>query len=392
MNPVSLRRNTCLFLMLLMASATLTAQNARFSQISSAPMLFNPSLSGRFDGQARVSSLFSWQKSETAFMAHQNLAFDIKLGKYKFIGDEEAYQPDTAATTSPKKPVTEAKDETFSKEKKRNGYWSLGANYYHYGTDLLGFYDNTSPVRASFYSVNIARHFYLKRNRYFGFGVQGTYATAKLDESNGVEYDKEISGGSFRYSNKNANNRVSKNDYFDFNAGVYFGMMTEPLSFEIGLAMYHLFYPSNDIFNLDAETELRHRMTLHSVLRFKVSPKWGVLQKNMYWGEGLYWKSTSFYDSAHIIALWTGFEMYKTDPKSKINLNFGFYSRSFRTLMPLINLNLGYAFNMKLTYEFPVNSDKFNAYTAERTELSFMYNFRKNTANGTRFYKKFNYW
>ena len=155
--------------------------------------------------------------------------------------------------------------------------------------------------------------------------------------------------------------------------------------------MNHLFYP-HDAFNGDKETWLRHTMTLHTVVRFKLSQRWAIVQKNIYWGEGLYWRSTSYVDSLHIISLWTGFEFYRTQPKSGVNLNFGFYSRSFKTLMPMVILGLGPIATVRATYEFPINSAKYRAYTAHRTEISFLFTYKRNTPTGTRIYKKFNYW
>ena len=368
------------------------SQNARLSQIASAPVQFNPALSGRFDGKMRAGFISSWQKSETAFMPHQNLNFDFKFGQYKNLGDDIAYVKSDSERVIKTSTSRDEIANNNSGSQKIKGYWSGGFNIYHFGKDWTGVYDNSSPLNANFYSINLARHLSLGKNRYFGFGVQATYAQGKLDENNGTAYDREISGGGFRYSNKNAAGRTSKNDYFDYNVGAYYGMITEPLSFEIGLAMYHLFYPKNDIFIIDDETKQRHRMTLHSVLRFRLSDNYGIIQRNMYWAEGLYWKSTSFYDSAHIIALYTGFDIYKTNPKSTYNANFGFYSRSFRTIMPVVNLQLGKMLQMRFSYEFPINSDRYNAYTAERTEISILFTHKRNTQTGTRFYKKFNYW
>src|SRR5437868_15414768 len=128
--------------------------------------------------------------------------------------------------------------------------------------------------------------------------------------------------------------------------------------------MYHLFYPRNDIYDKDDETKLRHKVTAFSVLRIKLNNKWGLIQKNIYWQEGLYYRSRSFRDSLNIVAFWSGVELIKTSPKSNYNLNFGLYTRSFRTVMPYLNINLGKVANLRYSYEFPLNSSKLTAYTA----------------------------
>ncbi len=371
----------------LLASQLVFAQNARFSQVWTAPTLINPSLSGRFDGKARIGGLYSWQRSQFASIPHQDFFIDVKFGKYRNMGDERQYTHDSTG----KKQFQEAKDETEA-QRKTKGYWGVSFNYYHYG-------DNTSPLKGTFYSGSVARHFYFKKNRYFGIGLQMAYAKGDLDETRGPRsyYDKEISGGGFRYppgyrGGYNNGPYKSQKDYVDFNIGGYYAMVTEPVSFEIGLAMYHLFYPKDDIFNFDAETKHRHRISAHSILRLKLNSKWGFVQRNVYMEEGLYYKSTTFNDSTHLVTFYTGVELYRTQPKSEYNFNFGLYSRSFRTVMPYINLSLGRIVNLRYTYEFPINSKRFNAYTAKRNEVALILTYKKNTATGTRFYKKFHYW
>jgi hypothetical protein len=388
-----MKNQKLLIVIFLFVSEFVVAQNARFSQLGSAPIQFNASLTGRFDGKARLGGLYSWQSTNKANMQHQNISFDIKFGRYKSSGDEPRPDPSSAVLNATK-PAKEAKDEIQkakgNKAKSNNanrnkGYWGVGLNYYHYG-------DDKSPLSASFYSASLARHFYNKRNKFFGFGVQATWAEGKLDERKGLNYDREISGGTFRYPNGTPSNRVSSKSYLDFNVGAYYGMVTESVMFELGGAMNHLFYPEIDILDKDTESQLRHRVTAHSVLRVRFNDKWGLIQKNMYWQEGLYYRSKSFGDSLEIVSFWTGVEMYKTNPKSNINVNFGLYTRSFRTVMPYLNINLGYIANLRYSYEHPFNSKKFNAYSAKRNEVALILTMGRYTSPGTNFYKKANFW
>jgi hypothetical protein len=156
--------------------------------------------------------------------------------------------------------------------------------------------------------------------------------------------------------------------------------------------MYHLFYPEIDIYDKDDESQLRHRVTAFSVLRIKLNQKWGLIQKNIYWQEGLYYRSRSFRDSLNIVSFWTGVEFIRTQPKTPYNFNFGLYTRSFRTVMPYVNINLGKMVNVRYSYEFPLNSSKFTAYTAKRHEAALIFYYQRNTAPGVRFYKKTNFW
>ncbi|MEO6638054.1 MAG: type IX secretion system membrane protein PorP/SprF [Ginsengibacter sp.] len=369
-----------LLVIFLFGTGLAQAQDARFSQIGSAPMSLNPALTGRFDGKARLSGLYSIQKTKFAELDHQNISLDFKLGKFRNFGDE---QTTPNATT---KITREAKDEV-GKIRQLSGYWGVGLNYYHYGK-------KEAPLKASYYSASVARHFYSQRNKYFGIGAQVTYAQGDLDERRGLEYDKEIAGGQFRYPRRGLSSDllISKKNYVDYNLGAYYGMVTDAVGFELGGALYHLFYPKNDILDKDDETKLRHRVTAFSVLRIKLNSKWGLVQKNIYWQEGLYYRSRSFGDSLNIVSFWAGAELIKTNPKTNYNVNFGLYTRSFRTVMPFLNINLGKVANIRYSYEFPLNTAKYSAYTAKRHEAALILYYKRNTSPGTRFYNKTNFW
>ena len=367
-----------------LTSVAVYSQNARFSQIGTAPIQMNPSLAGRFDGKIRLSMLYSSQESKIAEMQHQNISLDAKFGKYKSSGDENVLKVSDLPGNNKK--IKEGKDEVFKKSRVL-GYWGAGFNYYHYG-------NSKSPLDATFLSATIARHFYNKSNKIYGFGLQATYAQCKLDENKGTAYDREISGDGFRYPYLTGPaSRVGSNNYMDFNVGGYYGMVTDAVMFELGGAMHHLFYPRNDPRAIDNETQLRHRITAQSLLRLKLDSRWGIIQKNVYWQEGLYYRSRKLNgDSAEIVAFWAGLEFYKVNPPKDVNFNFGFFTRSFRTLMPYFNINITKKANLRYSYELPINSKKFTAYTAKRSEVALILTYMRYTNPGTRFYKKLNFW
>lgn len=342
----------------------LSAQNARFSQISTVPMMLNPSLSGRFNGDIKVGSLFSWQHTQRADMAHQDLYIDFK------------------AVNSKKNNIEyHINDPGTSNDSKSKSYLSLGFNYYSYGTDPFGVYDNNSPLRAHFYGGNIAYHFFLTADRknYAGVGAQFTYAKAKLDETWGQRYDKEISGGGFKYEGVASGSplRKAEYDYFDMQAGFYYGYKNDAYRFELGGSIYHFIHPRNQIPNLDQETKLRMRGTLHSIFAFKVSDRWSLVQKNVFWSEGLYLRSRAVSDSQNIVTLYAGLELHDLKPKKKFYMNYGLYTRSFKTLMPYLSMNLRPGLNVRMSYEWALNGGLFPAYTADRAEIGISYSFVK---------------
>jgi hypothetical protein len=350
------------------ASVVSFAQNARFSQISTNPIMLNPALSGRFNGDYKIGTLLSWQHTQTADMAHQTAFVDFKIGnnrrsamEYHVIGNDSSM---------------------ISK----NNYFSAAISYYSYGTDVLGIMDNNSPLKASFVSGTLAYHFKLTQdNRHFGgVGLQLAYAKGTLNEKNGLYYDKEISGGGFKYEGNDVNygGRKSENDYVDIQAGFYYGYKNELFRFELGGSVYHINHPSNDIFKQDNEKKLRMRGTLHSIFAFKVSDRFSLIQKNVFWTEGLYLRSRSTLDSANIVTLWGGVELHDMKPQHQLYMHYGLYTRSFRTIMPYISFNLKAGLNVRWSYEWALNGSAFPAYSADRAEVGISYSFFKKRSKG----------
>ena len=392
---MNLKKCCSLAILVFASHIALYAQNARFSQIGTIATQLNPSLTGRFDGKARISNLLGWYTSDDpkngyAETQHQAISFDIKFGKYRTSGDDASAKKNNSLPTNKEG----AKDETL-KSKKQNGYWGVGVNYYHYGA-------SKSPIEASFISLSLARHFYNKSNKFYGFGVQVTNATGKLDKTKGTQYDREISGGGFPYRDTPFLNVIQrKQTYTDINVGAYYGMNTEPIMFELGFSLSHIFHPVFDLYKDPPTSKLRYRAAAYSNLRLKLNNRWGLVQKNVYWKEGLYFRSRSDQSDnntdtdgwdAPFNAFWSGVEFYKINPKSNINLNFGFNSRSFRTLMPYFNLNIGKYAELRYSYEMPINSRNFKAYSAKRNEIGLVLSYGRITSRGTNFYKKVNFW
>ncbi len=374
------------FLIVSLCMQSAVAQNARFSQVFSAPMQLNPSLAGRFDGKVRVTSLFSFQQTLLnngpvySSMNHQNISFDIKLGHYRASGDDNQIADNGKEN---KVSTKEAKDVVGNNNP--NGYWAAGATFYHYG-------HSSNPMDASFYSVSLARHFYNKSNKFYGFGAQATYATGCLDNTRGANYDIEISGGGFRYPTASPTTSNGAGHYVDFSVGGYYGMVTEPVMFEIGAALNNFHYPNNSLVG-DKESELRHRVTVDGLLRLKLNPKWGIVMKTIYWHDGLYLNSKKpDSDSLYPHAFWSGIEFYKINPLSPYNINFGLYTRNFLSLIPYISINATQYANIRYTYEYPLNQGSVVKFVPYRHEVAAIFTLKRNTAPGTKFYKKLNYW
>lgn len=333
-------KHSVLLLCLCFLTVIATAQNPRLSMFDASPLVVNPAYAGKINGTARAGAHLSIQTSDSADITHLNTFIDFR-GRFKAA-------------------------------KKQYNHFGVGLNFYTYG------FNSKSPVTASFPSLSFAYHFMLGKTgkHFFGVGAQLAYANATLDETKG-RYDKEISGGGFRYvATPGRNNTTATNSYTDASGGIYYRFEGEEIKFETGLSMFHLFYPKNDIYKVDFETRLRHRGVMNVKFEFKLAANRSMAIQSMYWADGLYWRSRVF-DSDNLIAFWNGVEILNTKPKKNYWVNYGLYSRTFRTVMPYVSLYYTKTANLRLSYELPFNSTAFEAYRSKRAELALLFNFAK---------------
>lgn len=311
------------------------SQDARLSQIWSMPTMMNPAFSGKFDGSYRLGLGNSSQKSKLGAVNHQ----------YGFV------------------------DSRF--EGKATGldrYFGLGISYYQYGNGA------TTPINAKFVAITGAHHFNLSKDgvHSMGVGTQLAFASASASEKNGI-YDKEINGGGFRWNDFNPNGtRNNISNYLDWNTGVYYKYKGTDLNIELGAAGYHYLHPKNSLITYDAEHRLRGRIVFHSKVDININPKKILTFQNIFWTEGLYWVSRSL-DKYNLVSNWGGLELSKAVPSDKIYINYGMYTRSFKTIMPYASFISRNGFNLRASYEFPFNSTRYDAYTAKRFEVSLHY-------------------
>lgn len=326
---------------LLFFTGTMVAQNPRLALYESSPMMVNPAWTGKFNGKIQVGAHGSMMSVDSAKMLHTNFSVEYRS--------------------------------KYDREDRRNlKYWAAGLNVYRYG-------HSTSPLSAMFITGSAAYHTYIDRRRRHNFsaGFQATMASGKLNRQPEKDYiyDPEISGGGFTYRAGDSDTPSVSHSYLDFNIGVNYAYRTTSFTFESGLAMYHLFYPPNDIFQLDTDIpRLRHRGVFTMQFGFDLDEINTLQFKSMYWADGLFWLSRSFNDRGtdeYKVASWFGVELIKAPVEEKVfRVNYGLHSRSFRTVMPVVSAFYKDQFNLRATYEYPMNSKNFAAYRAKRMELS----------------------
>jgi hypothetical protein len=300
--------------------------------------MMNPAMSGNFDGLLKLGLGSSWQRNGSSKVTHQYAFVDKRI-------DLPEYSP--------------------------NKFIGLSINAYQYGKDFVGGTTNNSPIQASFISFTGAYHFNLSSDEVhsMGIGAQGVLTNGNLDERKGA-YDKEISGGGFAWSRLSSMGTAVRKgaSYVDLNTGAYYRYRGNGMKAEIGAAVYHFLNPSNTI-RTDKPDGLHSRAVFHTKLDVDFDKTYTMTFRYINWEEGLYWRSDKF-DPSNIHTSWTGVELANTASNRKLLVSGGLYTRSFRTIMPLVNININRGVNISTSYEMPLSPGQYGSYTAKRFEIT----------------------
>lgn len=316
-----------------------SAQDARLSQIWSLPSMMNPALIGQSDDQVLSGLGYSNQKTKSSQVVHQ----------YAFLNGR------------------------FARDYERTGRaFGLGGSFYQYGS---GNSANPSPINAKFFSVSGAYHMRLSKDdsHILSVGTQFAFANATANEKSSF-YDKEINGGGFRWTDMDSSGlRSNASGYMDWNIGVNYKFTGENIGIEAGVGAYHFTHPKMALITPDKDTGLRGRMVFHGKIDINIAPTRALVFNNIFWSEGLYWRSTAL-DLYTLVANWSGAEFVKTNKTDdKLSMNYGLYTRSFKTAMPYLSAYPGRGINLRISYEFPIASQLYQSYTAKRFELALHY-------------------
>lgn len=336
------------FVCFLFTLISVNAQDARLSQIWSLPSMMNPSLVGNTDDDFLAGIGYSNQRSKSSEVNHQ----------YGFINGRLGRNYDSTGKA-----------------------FGLGATFYQYQS---GNFQNPSPINAKFFSVSAAYHIRLSKDNthVLSLGTQFAFANASAYEKKAF-YDKEINGGGFRWTDMNSlGSRTNSAGYLDWNLGVNYKFTSQNIGIEAGIGAYHFTHPKMALITPDTETRLRGRMVFHGKMDIAVSPFRALVLNNIFWTEGLYWRSTAL-DLYTLVANWSGAEFNKINKvDDKFSVNYGLYTRSFKTLMPYLSALPGSGVNLRISYEIPIASQLFQSYTAKRFELAVLYTPIKKDKNG----------
>lgn len=328
------------------------AQDARISRPWTQPFLMNPALTGHFDGSVRIGTGGSWQQNNENKVAHQFTVEEIHIKRKKA-------QSDTTQDQEGLKGID-------------NRFIGLTFAHYGYGKDRYQIYSSNNPIYANFFSGSFSYNFNLSSDKVhsMGIGAQMVYGTASFDEKRGL-YDKEISGGGFQWTELRDTGKTVNGGlyYIDFNFGGYYKYRTESIAVEVGLGAFHYLWPKNSLKNTATSNKAqRARNVVHSAVEIALPNQRSIMYRNIYWKEGLYFRSSKI-DDYDLSVIWNSIELRDKNKEHLVKFSGGLATRNFQTFMPFLDLNLKNMIDFSLSYERPLRVKTDANYYAKRLEL-----------------------
>lgn len=316
-------RKVYFILLSLFAVLKSQAQDPHFSQFFASPLTLNPALTGKFDGDVRVTGNYrnQWPTINRAF---------------------------TTTTVSIDFPV-------MAKHIAPNDTWGVG---------LMGYSDQSanSALKFNYFTLSTAFHKGLDEDGYsqIGAGFQATYTNMLLNVSS-LKFEDQLTPFGFTGTTGEIfNNSTIKNSYFDLNAGVlYSGSTTDKNNFYAGISMYHITRPKQQF--TGTFFLLNPRTTFHAGGYFPAGD-FGTIHVS-----GLY--STQAKASE---AVFGGALELPVSQEKTTSVYFGSWIRLNDAIIPYIGLEFG-PFRLGATYDVNTSSLKAASQSRGGIEMSLIY-------------------
>jgi type IX secretion system PorP/SprF family membrane protein len=326
----------CRFLLIVAAfftSLSVTAQDPHFSQFFASPLTLNPALTGKFDGELRMTGNYrnQWPTINRAF---------------------------TTTTVSIDFPIL------------RN---SIAAND-TWGVGLMGYSDQSAngALKVNYLSVSTAFHKGLDEEGYsqIGAGFQATYSNMMLNTQN-LKFEDQLTPFGFTGSSSEIfNNSTLKNNYFDLNAGVlYTGSTSDRNNFYAGVSMYHITRPKQTF--TGTFFLLNPRTTIHGGGYFPVGEMSTVHLSGLY----------SLQAKASEAVLGGAMQLMVSEEEKPTSVYFGGWIRINDAVIPYVGLEFG-DFRLGATYDVNTSSLKAASESRGGIEISLNYTRRSPDSKG----------
>jgi type IX secretion system PorP/SprF family membrane protein len=309
------------------------AQDPHFSQFFSSPLTLNPALTGKFDGDLRITGNYrnQWPTINRAFTT-STISADMPIMRQHI-----------AATDT----------------------WGVG---------IMGFTDQSanSALKFNYLSVSTAFHKGLDEDGYsqIGAGFQATYSNMLLNVSN-LKFEDQLTPFGFTGTTSEVfNNTTLKNNYFDLNAGVlYTGSTSDNNHFYAGVSMYHITRPKQQF--TGSFFLLNPRTTFHGGGYFPVGNGGTVHLSALHSMQG----------GASESVLGGAYEVPITEGDKPTSIYFGGWARLGDALIPYLGLEFS-DFRLGATYDVNTSSLKAASQSRGGIEISLIYIKRTPGARG----------
>lgn len=227
-----MRRNI-LFIVTILLTLSIQAQDPHFSQFFASPLTLNPAFTGKFDGQWRLAANHrdQWPSIPKAYVT-TSASVDFPILK-SMVPDGDVF-----------------------------------------GVGLSGVSDASanSVLKLNYGSVSMSYHKSLDEEGYhtIGAGFQGTYSSMTLDVTK-LTFETMLTQNGFTdESKREVLTNGSNQSYLDMNAGIlYSGSSNGINNFYLGASMYHINRPKVSF--KDKNWYLSGRITVHGGGTFPVS-------------------------------------------------------------------------------------------------------------------------
>jgi len=324
-----------IFILVVLLTELASAQDPHFSQFFAAPLVVNPALTGKFNGDMRAAGNYrnQWPTVNNAYIT---------------------------STVSVDFPI-------FQDKLQEGDRWALG---------FMGMTDKTANgiLTSNYFAMSTAYHKAIDENGWhtIGVGFQGTYANKILDGPRLHFLDGLQIDGTFLPSpSEPVNLEVVNASYFDMNAGVlYNGTLDGDNEIYFGASMYHINQPKESFLGVDNIT-IPTRLTLHGGGYFPSK------------STGQTWYVSALYNkqsTASEFVFGGALELNASSDADKIvNVYIGSWARLNNVsdaLIPYVGLDYG-SFNLGMSYDVNVSGFKVASQSQGGVEISLIYIFKK---------------
>lgn len=294
----------------LLAWESLQAQDIHFTQYNMTPLTLNPSLTGKFEGTARIGGIYRSQ--------------------WTSIPNAKGYSTPGLFVDAP-----------IIRGFRKRDWVGVGLNF---TSDQAG----TFSIKRSLFAIGAAYHLALDRkgNTYLSIGGQYGSESRKTGGTPSFE-DDLLNGGSMGSMDPFAALTDPKANFSDINGGVTLSSRLNPrMDMNLGFSMFHIGEPN---YSLNGSSKMPRRMVLHGQFNAALTDKWSISPTFQY-------QTMSGADEIML----QGMAGYLLNPEKDITLRFGLGYR----MRDALNALLGFQYKaLSVGFAYDINTSTLNQAT-----------------------------